>query len=103
MTEYIPKWAHLSASVTPASVTHTHECKVCGNGFTAHRSDAKYCGPNCRKTYSRKRQGMKREKRRAIDAIRELRILAGDDPKLLDLASRLEDEIAVTLAGVTDK
>jgi hypothetical protein len=46
---------------------------------------------------------MKREKQKAIAAIRQLRIIAGDDEKLLSIASRLEDEISVTLAGVTLK
>jgi len=102
MDDYTPKWQHL-ADGTPASVTHNRECKVCGHGFNASRSDAKYCSQNCRKAQSRKSEKMKRETKKAIHAIEEIRTIAGDDKKLLALAARLEDEIFVTLAGVTDK
>lgn len=54
---------------------HHKQCASCGAGFTAHRADARYCGPRCRTAAARKRtvpDAAYEELLRARDAINDL-------------------------------
>lgn len=51
-----------------------HKCEVCGQplGYPK-RYDAKYCGPNCRKTASRRVQKVADQGLRGLELIHEIR------------------------------
>jgi hypothetical protein len=52
--------------------TYSHRCVVCGNNFTAKRSDAKTCGETCRKRYSRRAEEVQGWTEDAATNIRQL-------------------------------
>jgi hypothetical protein len=96
-------------------------CEMCGNSFQASRWDAKFCGQNCRKKFSRRKEQIRRAASSAIAEIRfiqsmmrqheDLQIVGGlEIEKILsearnvtpDRASHLAGQANVTLATVTD-
>lgn len=92
-------------TVTAASVTP--KCVECLMEFQPKRKDAKFCGQNCRKRHSRRKESMRREMFKAmshIDTIKWFMERHEDLAELgLELLSKLEGKVRVTVAAVTDK
>lgn len=85
-------------------------CKVCGQDFTAHRSDALYCGQNCRKRASRKGQRINQDAARLSHDLSEMaELLSNPDYSdrargvLLELLAQISNSLLVTPASVTEK
>lgn len=104
---YKPMWSQLS-NVTPASVTEDGNCTCleCKHKFTA-RTDAKFCGPNCRKQASRRKERTRRMASNVISALANIERMVRDYPDVAIVASleieRIRNRLNVTLAGVTPK
>jgi hypothetical protein len=58
-----------AAGVTDRSEMYSRQCKNCGEPLGRKRWDAKFCGQNCRKAWSRRKDQIKREFERAELAI----------------------------------
>lgn len=58
-------------------MTDKLRCPQCGKIFTPHRSDQKYCSPNCRDKYnngtSSERRRKREEKAKVADAIKQFK------------------------------
>lgn len=84
-------------------------CKVCGRDFIARRSDALYCGQNCRKRASRKRERINQNAARLSHDLSDMaELLANPEYSdqargaLLELLAQISNSL-VTTAAVTEK
>lgn len=85
-------------------------CKVCGRDFIAHRSDALYCGQNCRKRASRKRERIHQDAARLSHDLSAMADLMANPEysdqargALLELLAQISNSLLVTPAVVTQK
>lgn len=106
--DYKPLWSQF-ISVTPAMVTHepNRTCLECKRSFYAARDDAKFCGQNCRRQASRRKDRARRIASAAITALDQMRRLVKDYPDVGIVASleleRVKSSLSVTIAAVTPK
>jgi hypothetical protein len=54
-------------------------CKQCGRTFEASRYDAKFCGQNCRKAHSRKRENADKDGKTLFYSLQRYAQLRSDD------------------------
>lgn len=105
MDEYTPMWPEF-ISVTPAMVTQEGNCTCleCKHKFKA-RTGAKFCGANCRKQASRRKERTRRMASNAIAALNSIQRMVKDYPDVAIVASlqieRVQNALSVTLAAVT--
>lgn len=83
-------------------------CKQCKQPFSANRSDAMFCGANCRKAHQRKRKQVDIDGKRLLGALRAYALhVHDDDVKEIALGWLMQiahqPALSVTLAAVTDK
>jgi hypothetical protein len=76
-------------------------CEHCKREFRASRPDAKFCGANCRKAYSRRFDGVTTADEKALDRIVELSgYLTSADSEVRDKAQKSLESLKATIDSV---
>lgn len=91
---------------TGGHLRHRMTCDQCGREFESGRQHTKYCGPNCRKAASRRKEQIRRSANKAIAEIRAIQSYTKKYEGLemvgaVELERILSELQSVTAASVT--